>query len=599
MSSSFTSPIIDAPASGVSIFFATIAVSIVAFFWWTWPNKIPKGVAGPVCNIPYFGGAFETLKNFDNMPDYFAEANITYGGRTWAFPMPNIGLLPGSLYVISSPEAVKHILSGNFKNYVKGEQVREVFKELLGEGIFTSDGAVWKFHRKVASHMFSVRLLRESTAVAAQHALRLVRLLKQKASSSAGIVVDMQDMYFRLTMDVFTFISFGVDLESVTRESQHPFAVAFDAMQLHSERRYYNPLWKVARALPFLSEGEREIASGTKVVNDFAAKVISGRRRTLQGRARDLTSSTSTSTTSKNDEAEEEERALSMEGLQLGPDLLSRFLEDAAKKDTDDQDGGGHVGSEARTGGTDQELKDIVLNFMIAGRDTTACALSWTLYELAKAQATTASGGSEGEGGKVVQRLRQEFGAAFPTGTFDDLGNGNKATVTGAAEDDCEARNKAWYEKVSGLDYAHAVTMEVLRLHPSVPKDLKYAVENDVLPDGTAIPAGSPVMWCPYAMGRDKNIWGDDALEFKPSRFLEGGSRGKEPSAFAYPVFNAGPRLCLGKPLALMEIKLITGLLLQAFDFELAVPHIGGYTSTLVLPMSPGLLVKLTPRAGS
>ena len=65
---------------------------------------------------------------------------------------------------------------------------------------------------------------------------------------------------------------------------------------------------------------------------------------------------------------------------------------------------------------------------------------------------------------------------------------------------------------------------------------------------------------------------------------------------YKYPVFNAGPRLCLGKPLALMEVKLVTGMLLQEFDFELAVEHSGGYTSTLVLPMNPGLVVKLTPR---
>jgi hypothetical protein len=166
------------------------------------------------------------------------------------------------------------------------------------------------------------------------------------------------------------------------------------------------------------------------------------------------------------------------------------------------------------------------------------------------------------------------------------------------------------------------------------------------------------VLYVPYAMGRDKRIWGEDALSFNPSRFLaEGGEKKKkkkklgsmppppsdfpfrnkrtthntppcnniapfynilrsnhttrpnnnpphttdgggvkEPSVFDYPAFNAGPRMCLGKPLALLEIKLVTGLLLQNFDFELASEHKGGYTSTLVLPMDPGLLVKLKPR---
>jgi|AntAceMinimDraft_5_1070358.scaffolds.fasta_scaffold57745_1 cytochrome P450 len=69
-----------------------------------------------------------------------------------------------------------------------------------------------------------------------------------------------------------------------------------------------------------------------------------------------------------------------------------------------------------------------------------------------------------------------------------------------------------------------------------------------------------------------------------------------EPNQYLYSVFNAGPRLCLGKPLALMEVKLVVGLLLRDFDFELAKPHAGGYGATIVLPMQPGLVVKLTPR---
>lgn len=72
-----------------------------------------------------------------------------------------------------------------------------------------------------------------------------------------------------------------------------------------------------------------------------------------------------------------------------------------------------------------------------------------------------------------------------------------------------------------------------------------------------------------------------------------------EPAQSLYTVFHAGPRLCLGKPLALMELKLIIGLLLRDFDFELAVPHAGGYAATIVLPLQPGLMVKLTPRTAA
>ena len=91
-------------------------------------------------------------------------------------------------------------------------------------------------------------------------------------------------------------------------------------------------------------------------------------------------------------------------------------------------------------------------------------------------------------------------------------------------------------------------------------------------------------------MGRDKRLWGADALEFKPERFLN-----KRADVYKYTTFNAGPRLCLGKPLAMMEIKLVTAMLLMCFDVELAVPPEGGYLTSIVLPMS-GLAIKLTPR---
>jgi cytochrome P450 len=238
--------------------------------------------------------------------------------------------------------------------------------------------------------------------------------------------------------------------------------------------------------------------------------------------------------------------------------LLSRFLEDAAKKNESEEK------EEARTSGTDKELRDIVLNFMIAGRDTTACALSWTMYELTKSP-------------EVQEKVRKEFSSIF---TSD-------AEIT--------------YDNVNKLNYCHAVVLEVLRLHPSVPKDVKYAVKADTWPDGTKIPAGATVIYCPYAMGRDKRIW-KDPLSFKPERFLtlheENGTIASinEPSVYTYPVFNAGPRLCLGKPLALMEVKLIIGMLLTNFKVELDGNHEGTYGSTIVLPMQPGLKIKLTPQ---
>ena len=140
------------------------------------------------------------------------------------------------------------------------------------------------------------------------------------------------------------------------------------------------------------------------------------------------------------------------------------------------------------------------------------------------------------------------------------------------------------------------MALEVLRLHPSVPKDIKFAVRDDTLPDGTSVPAGAAIIYAPYAMGRDAALW-EAPHEFRPERFLAEDGSERRFDMYQYPAFNAGPRLCLGRPLALMEIKLVTAMLLHAFDFALAEPHDGGYSSTIVMPMRDGLKVRLTPRA--
>ena len=215
------------------------------------------------------------------------------------------------------------------------------------------------------------------------------------------------------------------------------------------------------------------------------------------------------------------------------------------------------------------ELRDVVMNFLIAGRDTTACALSWTMYELNRHP-------------DVKQKVLEEA---------------NKFCSSG----DRVLRDEDYtYENIGEMRYTHAVALEVLRLHPSVPVEVKFSINEDKLPDGTKIHPGCACIYSPYAMGRNKVIWGEDAEEFKPERMLskddEGNVKNIEPSPFAYTTFNSGPRICLGKGLALMEIKLALAILLQRFDFKLDGTHDGGYDSTLVLPMKPGLFMKVSKK---
>lgn len=82
----------------------SVLATVVAFFWLTWPNRVPKDVPGPAKNLPYFGPLFEMLRNFDRLPDYCVEALHLYDGKTWVVPMPKFGMLRGSVTFLTTPE---------------------------------------------------------------------------------------------------------------------------------------------------------------------------------------------------------------------------------------------------------------------------------------------------------------------------------------------------------------------------------------------------------------------------------------------------------------------------------------------------------------
>ena len=134
--------------------------------------------------------------------------------------------------------------------------------------------------------------------------------------------------------------------------------------------------------------------------------------------------------------------------------------------------------------------------------------------------------------------------------------------------------------------------MEVLRLHPSVPKEAKEVFEDDVWPDGTVVKKGDVATFFPWAMGRDKDLWGPDAEEFKPERFLDQ----SKPSPFKFIAFQAGPRTCLGQNFAMLEMKCVLSRLLLLFEFSLAQdPKSVTYDVSLTLPIKNGLQVTAQP----
>jgi cytochrome P450 len=170
----------------------------------------------------------------------------------------------------------------------------------------------------------------------------------------------------------------------------------------------------------------------------------------------------------------------------------------------------------------------------------------------------------------VVEAIRREIGEAKSTSS-DQESNLDPALCRPAS-----------------LPYVGAVFYETLRLYPPVPFELKQCEQATTLPDGTYLPKTAVLVWCTWAMNRSRLIWGADADVFRPERWLQAGGLISK-SASEYPVFNGGPRTCLGKKMAeLVAIQVIATLVMK-FDFKGVDDKERISKNSLTLPMEGGL----------
>jgi cytochrome P450 len=124
-----------------------------------------------------------------------------------------------------------------------------------------------------------------------------------------------------------------------------------------------------------------------------------------------------------------------------------------------------------------------------------------------------------------------------------------------------------------------------------VPVDVKAAAQDDVLPGGQKLCKGTRISFDPYAMGRLEKLWGPDCEVFNPDRWLKLSTL---PSPYEFPVFQAGPRICLGESLAKFEASLLLGVLLDRFEFTKPTPDTKfTYAPGITLTVKGGLPLRV------
>ncbi|KAG5084652.1 hypothetical protein JHK82_052049 [Glycine max] len=209
----------------------------------------------------------------------------------------------------------------------------------------------------------------------------------------------------------------------------------------------------------------------------------------------------------------------------------------------------------------DKFLRDAAFNFFVAGRETMTSALTWFFWLVTKHPLVEA---------KILEEIKDNFEA-------------NYEGVVGI-------------EEVKKLVYLHGALCEALRLFPPVPIERKQAIKDDTLPSGHRVNGNTMILFSLYAMGRCEEIWGKDCLEFKPERWISERGEVVYAPAYKFIAFNAGPRICLGKDLAFVQMKMVAASILRKYRFQVVEGHSPTPSHSIVLLMKNGLKARIMKR---
>ncbi|OWM71436.1 cytochrome P450 94B3-like [Punica granatum] len=446
---------------------------------------VPTSGSGPP-TYPVIGCLISFYRNRRRLLDWYTE--LIADSRTGTIVVDRLGAT--RTIVTTNLENVEYILKTRFGNFPKGRPFTDILGDFLGKGIFNADGDLWRSQRKLACHQFSVRSLRNYTIGTLRDGVqtKLMPVLERLAEENR--VIDLQELLTRFAFDMICKFSLGVDHGSIDPALPVSTVIrAFDSSSMICALRGAAPLfliWKVKRWAQVGSE--KRLSNSVCEVHQYVNSII-------------------------------DERASKMKMEKTGTpddlgelDLLSRMLLNGHDKDV---------------------IRDMVISFVMAGRDTTSAAMTWLLWAVSqnpKAEAELVS--------EIVDFKESELN----------------------------------YDSIKELRFLEACLLEAMRLYPPVAWDSKHAIQDDLLPDGTLVRSGDRVTYFPYGMGRMETLWGKDRLEFKPDRWfveLDGG-RGvlKKVCPYRYPVFQAGPRDCIGKEMAFVQMKYVVASILRHYEIK-------------------------------
>ena len=403
------------------------------------------------------------------------------------------GLL--GVYLVNHPDFIRPVLSQCSGSFSKRNVGYRVLEQALGKGLLTNDGPDWVKQRRLMQPLFSSRTVNRFDATINT---QVAPLMDEWETCIGQDTVWLDRDLSRLTLQIVGATLFGFDFQ----RHSHAVAKSIDVVNVGAhEFRALLVLWSW---LPLPSNLRWRWA--IKRLDLVVHELIETRRGAREGHA----------------------------------DILERLL------DARDEESGERL--------SERQLRDEIATLMLAGHETSANALVWTLYLLASHPDIDA---------QLAEELTQVLGGR--EATADDLPR---------------------------LPYLKQVVQESMRIYPPA-WGLSRQSEQDVQLGEFVLPAQSFVGIVPYALHRHREFWSDPE-RFDPDRFNP--QRAKARHSYCYLPFGAGPRTCIGAGMAMLEIQLVLAQILQRFKVQLIPGHGVQATAKATLKPLGGLPVKLGRR---
>ncbi len=397
-------------------------------------------------------------------------------------------------HMIMDPDAIRTMMLERLDNYPKSIVTKNLLRPAIGESLFIAEGSHWRWQRRTAAPVFTHRNMLTLAPVMTRAAERCAARL----ANSTGHAVNLLDEMVATTFDVIGEVTFSGD-------------GTFDRAAVHSAiEDYISDAGKVS-LLDILGAPDWVPRPGRMVSGKAMRHAKAMADRGIEARA--------------------------AQGPSKIPDLLDLLL----------------AGSDPETDRkmTTAELRDNLLTFIVAGHETTALSLAWSLYLVAFDP-------------KVQDRAREEAQGVL---------QGRAATG----------------DDVAALPYIRSIIDEALRLYPPAGMVSRTAMADDEL-CGQDIRKGDTCIIPIYALHRSHLLW-DAPDTFDPDRF----ANRKEIKRYAYLPFGDGPRICIGASFALQEAVIILATLLARFRFEAVPGHAPDPVMILTLRPQGGVWLTVTP----